>query len=134
MSLVRYCIILLALTAAIVMLANIATARAEPAGREAVQVLVERHFPPHLQGWAMRTAGCETGYKWNLDAHSEGYDRAYRVYYSFWGPLQVDAVTWAEEAANRFGGTLDDPDVSMAMASWIAQTYGTKHWPVCGRR
>jgi hypothetical protein len=110
--------------------------RYEPAsrsGRDAVLELAERHFPPQLVPWAMRTAGCETGYRWNLDAHSEGYDRSYRTYYSFWGPWQVDAVTWGPKAADLFGGPLSDPDVGAAMASWIATNLGIGHWPVCGR-
>lgn len=103
-------------------------------GRAAVLELAERHFPPHLVGWAMRTAHCETGGTYDLYARSAGYDRSWRVYYDFNGPWQVDAVTWGAKAWQLFGGPLAEPEVGAAMAAWIATNLGRSHWPVCGYR
>lgn len=104
-------------------------------GRDAVEELAYRYFPAPLVPWVMRTARCESGF----DLYAEnpkgyvGFDRRLGVRYHFRGPLQVDEVTWGDEARERFGGELSDPNVSMAMAASIVDRYGTGHWPVCGR-
>lgn len=100
-------------------------------GRAAVQELAEQHFAPEWVGWAVRTARCESSY--DLYAHSAGYDRRLGVFYRFWGPRQVDDVTWGRLAWEMFEGPLSDPHVGAAMAGWIVERYGPGHWPYCGR-
>lgn len=104
---------------------------ASRSGRQAVVELAEASFAPEWVAWAVRVAGCESG--WDVYAHSSGYDRRLGVWYSFWGALQVDAVTWGAKARELFGGELSEPSVNFAMASWIVTNYGPSHWPWCGR-
>jgi hypothetical protein len=97
----------------------------------AVAELAEAHFAPEWLGWAIRTASCESSNF--LYARSNGFDRRLGVHYDFWGPWQVDAVTWGATAWELFGGPLSEPHVGAAMAAWIVERYGPGHWPICGR-
>jgi hypothetical protein len=109
--------------------------RFEPSSRggraAAVAELAEAHFAPEWLGWAIRTASCESSNV--LYARSNGFDRRLGVSYDFWGPWQVDAVTWGATAWELFGGPLSEPHVGAAMAAWIVERYGPGHWPICGR-
>ena len=98
--------------------------------RQAVQELAEAHFAPEWVGWAVRTAGCESGY--DLYARSAGFDRVYG-WYEHVGAFQISVPTWAEKARELFGNELSDPDTNFAMASWIVTNFGPSHWPYCGR-
>lgn len=135
----RPVVALLLAIVACVLFADVASAQERYApstrsSRAAVEELAYRHFPAQSVPWVMRTAGCESGF----DLYAEnpkggpGYDRHWRVYYWFKGPMQVDAVTWGATAA-ELGYDLDTPDGSMAMAARILEWQGVGAWPVCGR-
>jgi hypothetical protein len=98
--------------------------------REAVQELAAAHFAPAWVAWAIRVAGCESGF--DLYAQSSGVDRVYG-WYQHVGAFQISVPTWGAKAWELFGGSLWDPDVNFAMAAWIVSHDGPRHWPVCGR-
>lgn len=98
-------------------------------GRDAVLDLAERHFPPALVGWAVRTAWCES--RFDLGAYDSGYDRRYG-YYEAIGPWQI-AGMWRATAWELFGGPLESPEINAAMAVWIYELQGPGAWPVCGQ-
>jgi hypothetical protein len=102
-------------------------------GRVVVEELAAQYFAPDRVPWAVRTARCETGGTFDLYAHSSGFDRRFGVWFDFWGPWQVDAVTWRAKAWELFEGPLSEPTVGAAMAAWIVEHHGPRHWPVCGR-